>query len=189
MRWSKIQAFFRISSWKSHKLNFFLAVVPLLLSLILFFKLFLPSWQRWQETKALLAQRRALLLKYQEKLKELSPPPVPEKGEDPYRYLFRGRDPYIIISEIQKLLEDIEGLNIRSFRVLNQKPFQAGIKKVEVQFQMEGDIKALAEALERLDRYEKALLIKNLIVSRLVRRKKESLQIYLRLEALFQESP
>ena len=164
-----------------------LAGLPVLLALFIFWFLLRPSIQNILHCRELIIEKETLLKRYQERLEELAQKSPPEPGNSPLGSLFRGRDPYVIVSSLQKEFESIPEISVRSFRVLSQRPFRdGGIKLVEINFDLEGDIKGLAELLERLENHEKALRVKYLLVSQLVRRGVPALRISLRLEAPFQ---
>ena len=171
---------------RKEKTNLLLAVIPLLLSFFLLVGYVWPRYERWQENRALLAQKQALLESYREKLKRINPPSTSK--EEIEQYLFKGRDPYVVVSEVQKKFAEVKEITVRSFRILSQKPFRANIKKIEVSFDLEGDIKGLAEVLEILENFEKAVKINYLVVSRLSRHGRTILRVNLRLEALFAET-
>jgi len=168
---------------KQYKTNLILAIVPLLAALILFFSFFWPSLEALRQTNTLLAKKKALLEEYQHRIKEAGELKFPKKESS--RYLFTGKDPYVVVSIVQEQMKDIERLSIRSFQIRSQTKFLGEIKKVQVYFNMEGDVRSLVEMLERLQNLEKALIIKNLILSRMVKGKREYLQINLQIEGLF----
>ena len=186
----KLPSFFKNwrAFWRREKANLFLGGIPILIALLLFANYFLPQLSSLKQHQALLKQKQKLLTRYRQKLKEMKPPPK-KAGEEVERYLFSGRDPYVIVSQLQKDLATIPEISVRSFRIISQKPFQEGIKKVEISFDLEGDIKGLAEVLELLENYEKALKVKYLMVAQYTRRRQSLLRINLRLEALFKEVP
>ncbi len=174
--------------WRREKTNLFLGGIPIIIALLLFVNYFLPQLSSLKQHQILLKQKQKLLLRYRQKLKEMKPPPK-KAGEEVGQYLFSGRDPYVIVSQLQKDLASIPEISVRSFRIISQKPFQEGIKKVEISFDLEGDIKGLAEVLELLEGYKKALKINYLMVTNFTRRRQSFLRVNLRLEALFKEAP
>jgi len=172
-----------VQNIQKNKVNIILAVLPLIISAFIFWSYFWPAWQQYKKNKTLLTQKENLIKKYQEKVKK-KPQNLP-KTKDPRLYLFRGRDPYTIVSEIQKNLSKIPGLSIRSFNIINKKPLKDGIQKVEIRFNMEGDIKSLTEMLLLFESYKKALRINTLQILYQKRGNAEKLRIILHLEALF----
>ncbi len=176
-----------IERLRREKTNLILAGLPLLVALFLFGSYLWPQYEKWRENKALLAQKEVLVKRYQEKLKTIKVPP--QGGDSVKKYLFKGRDPYVIVSALQKKLSEVKEISVRSFRILTQRAFRDQIEKVEISFDLEGDIKGLAEVLEILENYEKAIKVNFLLVSRLHRGGRSILRVNLRVEALFLPSP
>ena len=169
---------------RENKGNLILAVIPILVAVILFFTQFWPHYTQLKREREVLRQKQRLVKEYKRKLDELSKQKkAPQK--EVLKYLFTGKDPYVVVSSLQNALKDIQGINIRSFRIISQKDFIGNVKKIVVNFSIQGDVRSLVEMLEILTNYEKALKIQQLIVSRLTRGKRQFLQINLRLEGLF----
>jgi len=181
----KTKKFFEdtLKSLRCQKTTLILGGLPILLTFLIFVGIFWPTLKDLRSHQKLLEQKKALIERYRAKLQKISPPSTPR--ESPEKYLFQGRDPYIVVSELQKELENIPEITLRSFRILKQSPFQADIQKVELNFDLEGDIKGLVEVLERVETFQKALRIQYLLVSQFSRGRQKALRINLRIEALF----
>jgi len=162
-------------------------LLPFFISILIFFQYLVPTWQKHKRYQEILKTKQKLIIQYKNKIESLKKEPLKKtETENPFKYVFTGIDPYVTLSEIQKVLENIENLKIRSFRIVNQKPFKdkKNIKKIEIHFELEGDIKTLAEILEEIEKYQKALIIKHLTVSK-INRYSNTLRISLRIETLF----
>jgi len=160
-----------------------LGALPVLLALVLLFARLWPEVRALRQEEAALRQRLETLAAYRDRLREHGA--LERPGAGAVKPLFTGKDPYVVVSSLQEALRDIEGLTVRSFRITSQKDFLGEVRLVGVNFNLQGDVRALVEMLEIIGGFEKALRVKTLTVSRVVQRKRESLQVNLQLEALF----
>ena len=169
--------------FRENKLNLVLLLFPILVTIFIFLVYIWPSYQEYVNAKKLLQEKKRLLKKYRQKIKNIGTVELPKNGYK--KYIFSGKDPYVIVSMVQEKLENVEGLTIRSFRITSQQKFLSKIKKVSLFFNMQGDIKSLVEMLEIIQGIQKSILIKKLNVSFFSSGGKEYLQIHLTLEAIF----
>jgi len=95
-----------------------------------------------------------------------------------------AQDPYTLVSQIQKLMEDIPGLKIKTFRITSTRELSEGMKLISVHFSLEGDIKALAELLRRFSSKEVIVKLKSLNIYSFRRGNSWVLNIDLDVEAL-----
>ena len=168
---------------RENKLNIILLAFPILVTIFIFLVYLWPSYQEYVNAKKLLQEKNRLIKRYRQKIKDIG---NIEPSKDGYRkYIFSGKDPYIIVSMLQERLENVEGLTIRSFRITSQQKFLGNIKKVSLFFNMQGDIKSLVEMLDIIQKIQKSILIRKLNVSFFSSGGKEYLQINLTLEAIF----
>lgn len=168
---------------KREKLNLVITFFSIFVFLIILIFYFWPSYRDYNQLKYLIKQKEDLLKRYQDKIKEIGNIKLIENKYK--KYIYVGKDPYIIISDLQDRFKYIEGLTIRSFRIINQKDFLGKYKKISVNFNIQGDIKDLVEMLDILKKLEKAIQIKRLNISRFISRGQEYLQINLQVEAIF----
>ncbi|WP_457755808.1 hypothetical protein [Thermodesulfatator indicus] len=161
--------------------------LPVIATLVVFFMVTWPAWQSYRLKRDLYQEKLELLVKYQAKLsqsksdfkKELS------KGQKLEKKIFIGLDPYIIVSELEKEIDAIPELSLRSFRIIKRENLTDQIQKVKLLLILDGDIKGLLNFLDKLSKSNKALHISRLTIISRRYRSDYILSVNLEIEALY----
>ncbi len=161
--------------------------VPFILALILSGWLLYPSWQAYTLQKRVFQERQALLSRLQKQLQYDKPALEKElaQAKDLAQKVFVGLDPYIIVSELEKKIDSIPEIGLRSFRIIKRQDLTPSVQKIKLTLVLEGDIKGLLTFLEDLKQLSKPVNITHLIVSVRHYRRSYILNINLELEALY----
>jgi len=181
-----IRPSFSFNFFKERSFWFFY-FLPLAVSLGLIVFYLYPRWQDLRLHQELLEQKKQALLKYQKRVKQLKKDLTQEnfKPQEETQKVFSGKDPYLIVADLQKRFENIPEVSLRSFRVLNRKKLAESLELVRLTFIIHTDVKGLAEILSLLEKEKRSLKISRLAVNYVKNRKEEVLYVNLELEALF----
>ncbi len=163
--------------------------IPLLLILCLGFWWLWPAWQNFTLKRALLNQKSALLTRYEKKLTLDKPKLERElaRGQALGKKVFVGLDPYVIVSDLEKGIDQIPELSLRSFRITKREDLTPQVQKVKLVLVLEGDIKGLLTFLQRLEHQDKALHVVRLVVTPRRYRHGYILNATLEVEAFYAE--
>ncbi len=163
--------------------------LPLALSVVLLWTWLWPAWQTFALKRELVKQKQALLARYQEKLTRDKPKlerelaRVKALGDK----VFVGLDPYVIVSELEKHIDQVPELTLRSFRITKREDLSPRIQKIKLVLVLEGDIKGLLTFLQDLGQQDKALRVTRLVITPRRYRRGYILNATLELEALYAE--
>ena len=181
----------RLFSRKSGgKLNLFRLLfwsLPVILSLLVVWKVTWPAWEELSTQRSLLEKNTELFFRYQERLTKDKPRLEKElaKINDLNQVLFVGLDPYVIVSELEKLMNKIPELSLRSFRISKRDELVGKVEKVRLSLVLEGDIKGLLSFLEALEKDSRALKITRLVINSRRHRRMYGLRVNMDLVALY----
>ena len=180
----------KFSKIRLNKSLFFFYLLPLLLSTFIFFSQIYPSIQGILTTREMIVEQKKQSKKYRRKIKKLTK--ILKRGSrvspELKNMIFTGNDPYVVISTLQKKIEEIPELSVRSFRLVKKEKIEEYFEKVVASFVITGDIKGLVELLWEIENEKKALRICRLSVSYRHYRKHEILNIILEIEGLFAQT-
>lgn len=185
-----------LSSWstiRKHRVAIVI-VAATLVTLLLIHWLWLAPIMRDRQTLAAQAQQQLILVeKYQKKLAQAQRIKQDlEKQEkdlkELQKQLYQGKDPYQLAASLGNLLSAKEGpkIDVKTYQVLDTK--QYGLyQEVHLRFNLMSDINGLHAFLERLENFPTAILVQELNIQNIHRRRGPDLVINVILAALIEK--
>ena len=158
-----------------------------MMTFLIFGKL-VPAIRENFQLKELLNKKEEIFIRYRKKLaiekEKLEQYKKAANFNQELDKIFLAQDPYVLVSEIQSLMDNIPSLKVKTFRITSTREVSEGIQMITVQFAIEADIKALVELLKRFSSQTQSLRLKNLNIYSLKKKEGWMLNINLDIEAL-----